>query len=263
MAIGTGTLNCLRFVGAAVGFCLCALNAIGAGAETIRYCHNNWPPYAYNTDEGPAGISVEILKQASNRAGYTAEFNELPWERCLKSVADGEMDAVVDAAKRDGYLQGDVGFSVYTNTFWVREEFNPGSSILSALNGRRLGLVRGYVYGNRLEEQISESGAIVDLAKDDEQNIRKLSYGRTDAIIGDYVGTRIIAAQQGFKPVPVLPHHSFDLLYPSFNLGQGVMQGRINDALGSMMSDGSIDRVYRDSLGVELSDILPDASPGM
>lgn len=233
-----------------------------ARAEDARYCFNNWPPYTYLDDTGEAvGISIDILKQASQRAGYEPVFTELPWERCLRDVVEGRQDAVIDAASRDAYLQGNVSFSVYTNTFWIRDGNDDAIPLQPSFKGHRLGLVRGYVYGDELDEEIAQSGAIIDYAKDDWQNVRKLSYGRTDAIIGDYVSTRIFAMENDLDVKPVLPHHSFDRLYPSFNLGQDVMHAKINTVLAEMMKDGTIDRIYLDALGVPFSDIIPDMNP--
>ncbi|MEQ9490686.1 MAG: transporter substrate-binding domain-containing protein [Alphaproteobacteria bacterium] len=243
-------------------FCVFALGSAHTRAESAQYCYNDWPPYAFTDGSGNAtGISIEILTQASRRAGYEPVFTELPWERCLRDVELGDQDAVIDAASRDNYLQGDVSFSVYTNTFWVRQGYDASQPLLSSFAGKRLGLVRGYVYGDVLDKEIEQSGAIIDYALNDAQNIRKLAFSRTDAIIGDFVSTRIFAKENAYDLKPVLPHHSFDRLYPSFNRSQAVMHERIDTALADMMKDGTIDRIYHDALGIHFSDIMPDMNP--
>jgi len=247
----------LRIVAAAV---LCAVPLAGSAEaqSLIRYCFNDWPPYTHVSEGTPTGISVRILDEASRRAGYVAEFRELPWKRCLQWVLEGKQDAVIDAAGREAYLQGPTSFSVYTNTFWQRPDGVMNAPDTAQLAGESLGLVLGYEYGSRLEREIAEAGVIVDHAADDQNNAHKLAYGRLDAIIGDFVNTRIHAANDGLDLVPVLPHHSFDLLYPSFNPSLIEMQRRVDAALAEMLRDGSIDEIYRSEIDVTFSDVMPD-----
>ncbi|KAA3625938.1 MAG: hypothetical protein DWQ08_08660, partial [Proteobacteria bacterium] len=90
---------------------------------TLNFCFNAWPPYTYVEDGKAQGVSVEIAREAATRAGFAATFVELPWIRCLEAVRkDDRVDAVLDAARRPDFIQGSTSTSVYTNTFWVREE---------------------------------------------------------------------------------------------------------------------------------------------
>lgn len=231
-----------------------------AEAAAIRFCFNQWSPYATVRNGEVVGISVEILREAAKQAGLVAVFTELPWNRCLKSVSDGEMDAVLDAAARDNFLQGPTSVTRYSNTFWVREGDDAVSFTLAVLRGRDLGLVDGYVYPPSLLSLIEKAGTGIEYSIDDANNIRKLAFGRVDAIIGDLVGTAVFAREHRFDVRPLHPSHSVDLLYHSFNMGRGHLHGRIDASLAKMLESGEIDRIYMKHVGFTFADIVTKSS---
>ena len=228
-----------------------------ADEPEVRYCFNDWPPYARMEGEIAAGISIDILREASARAGVAASFVELPWNRCLEMVRSGELDAVIDAVERPEYLQGPTSFSYYTNTVWVREEFPTDSLDFEALRGRNIGLIDGYKYPDDLRSELRRAGMTIGYSVNDRANIRKLAFDRVDAIIGDFVSTLIFAQENDLKLKPLTPTHSADRLYTSFNRDRGEIHARIDAALAAMIADGSIDRVYRRYLGKSLDEIAP------
>lgn len=228
-----------------------------AGDPEVRYCFNDWPPYAQMAGKNAEGISVDILREATVRAGMAARFLELPWNRCLDMVRSGEMDAVIDAAKRPEYLQGPNSFSYYTNTVWVRDDFPADSLDFGAFQEKTIGLINGYKYPDSLWSELRSAGMIIVYSVDDGANIRKLAFARVDAIIGDFVGTLTFAKENDLKLKPLSPTHSADRLFPSFNRNKGELHSRIDAALAAMIADGSIDRVYRRHLGMSLGEIGP------
>lgn len=232
-------------------------NARSHEHRAVRYCFNFWFPYTREVDGRVEGISIDILREATARAGMRAEFAQLPWKRCLETVRRGEIDAVVDAAERPDLLQGPTSFSVYTNTFWVREDFPADEFDPAALAGKEIGLVDGYLYPEKLWEDLRSLGATIDSSVDDGTNIRKLAFGRVDAIIGDYVSTLVFVRENGLKLKPLSPSHSADRLYPSFNAERSMLQANIDSVLAEMVADGAVDRIYRRHLGQALQDILP------
>ena len=131
---------------AVVACMLLLAHSASAQPPPARFCFNAWKPYAYTEAGRIDGLSIVILKEAARRAGYTAEFAELPWKRCLILVEAGEYDAVMDAAARKQFLQGPTSYVVYTNTFWVRGDDVVDKFSLAALREKTVGMVSGYVY---------------------------------------------------------------------------------------------------------------------
>jgi len=232
-------------------FVVLLLLSMGAAhAGTVSFCFSDWPPYSMMKDGEAQGVSIEILKQAAQRADLKPSFQELPWNRCLQMVKAGEIDAVIDAAKRKEYLQGDITHSVYTNTFWVRADDPVKEIDIEHFNGRSIGLVAGYKYAEPLDSILADARLKKEYSKDDTTNIRKLSFGRIDVIIGDYVGTRSFADKNGLSLRPILPSYSVDRLYPSFNLQKSDVHERLNEGLRAITKEGIVDAIYKRALGI-------------
>ena len=115
-----------------------------ATRSSVSFCFNDWPPFASKTTDGAEGISITIIDEAAKRFGKEAIFEELPWNRSLQKVKDGEIDAVIDAAERSEFIQGPASFSIFSDTFWVRED--SGIMNYSDITGGKVGLVDGYKY---------------------------------------------------------------------------------------------------------------------
>jgi ABC-type amino acid transport substrate-binding protein len=235
---------------------LCVATARAVGSEEVRvvtFCYNDWPPYAALADGEAVGLSVDVLREAARRGGWRAHFVELPWKRCLQAVRDGEVDAVMDASDRPEFVHGAVSFSVYTNTFWVREDDPLLVFAPAALAGRRLGLVTGYIYGDAMDALFNEYGMQIDRSVDDAMNIKKLSFGRTDVIVGDFVSTQRFVNAKQLNLRVLQPSHSVDFLHTSFNPASAAIMQGVDAALLEMCRDGWIEAAYRKTLGVGFS----------
>jgi len=226
------------------------------GQSTVRFCFNSWPPYIQQDETGVSGISVDVLTEAARRADLTAVFEELPWNRCLEMVRQGTMDAVVDAAGREEFLHGPSSYSVYTNTIWVRDDDPLDSFSIDLLKGRRIGLVHGYEYPDALHSDMTNAGSTYEFSVDDAANVRMLAFGRVDAIIADLVSTLSFAREHGLSIHPLVPDHSVDRLYPSFNPDRADLHRALDAALADLIDDGTVDRAYRNHLGVGFEDVI-------
>jgi len=240
-------------IGALV-LCLATARAVGADeVRVVTFCYNDWPPYAALADGEAVGLSVDILREAVRRAGQRPHFVEFPWKRCLQAVRDGEVDAVMDASDRPEFVHGAVSFSVDTNTFWVREDDPQIVFDAAALAGRRLGLVTGYIYGDAMDALFAEHGMQIDRSVDDAMNVKKLSFGRTDVIVGDFVSTQRFVNAKRLNLRALQPSHSVDFLHTAFNPARAAIMQRVDAALLEMCRDGWIEAAYRKTLGVGFS----------
>lgn len=225
-----------------------------ASESWVTFCFNDWPPFVTNTNAGPEGISIAIIKESARRIGLQVRFEELPWNRCLQKVKDGEIDAVIDAAERTEFIQGPASFSLFSDTFWVREQ--GGAVNYSDISGGKVGLVDGYNYGSSLLDYLDVLNLQQEMAVDDPTNIRKLAFGRVNVIIADLASTLHFSRRHGLSIRPILPPFSYDRLYASFSQDKVEIQHQFDQIFTELLNDGFIDTVYQQHLGTSYSEIL-------
>lgn len=218
--------------------------AATARENVISYCFVHWPPFTIDDGSAaPTGISVDIVGEATRRAGYTAQFTALPWKRCLGSVLDGRYDAALDSARRRGFLQGSVSFSFSANALWVRHSAADAAYLgPEQLFGRRVGVVAGYKIDPAL---LAERRILTEEAPSDLINLRKLDAGRVDYALASLMTGNQLARQYNFNIRPLAPLLYVNRLFPAFNRDRGARQAALEAALAAMMADGSIDATYR------------------
>lgn len=224
------------------------------GAE-LRFCFNDWPPYTSEDAKGIQGISIDIIRAAAAKSGLSVSFEKLPWNRCLEMVRQGGLDGVIDAAKRPNFLQGPASFSAYTNTFWVDRDSALQHFEPAGLSGKTVGLVSGYTYPADLLGILSKAQVTIDYSVDDGTNIRKLAFGRVDAIVADYANTKFLTHTKNLTIRALAPTHSSDNLYPSLNSALTVEHAALNAALEALLRDGTVDQIYRDHLGIGFDEL--------
>ena len=227
-----------------------------AHSQEVRFCFNDWPPYTSLDGDEPVGITVDIIREASRRANMVATFHERPWARCLKSVRSGQMDGVLGAMERPEFAQGPASFSVYTNTFWVRQDAGIQRFDAASVLGCTIGLVHAYKYPPSLERILDKGDVVKEFSAADAMNIRKLAFERVDVIVADYASTLVFARKNQLAIRPLSPTHSLDRLYPSFNKGREALQRRIDQHLADMLKDGFIDAVYVEHLGIQFNELV-------
>jgi polar amino acid transport system substrate-binding protein len=230
-----------------------------ARADALKACFVAWPPYEETVDSKPTGLTVEIMTEAARRAGYKIQFTERPWQRCLADVADGTADLFLDGSDYSDYLRGRNPTAAFVNAFFVRAD-DPLQHYdgLDALAGHSVGLVRTYKYPAEIR---SHPGLQRNLAPEtDQQQATMLAAGRFDLLLGDLVNIRALAAADHLAIRSLMPAFSVTPLYPHFGRSDALPMRRIDEAVGSMAVDGTIDRLYRARLGLGLSELLAGKS---
>ena len=232
-------------------FFLLSVSPFTAADDAVSFCFNDWPPYSMMTAEGARGITVEIVRRAAESVGREARFVEREWSDCLKLVEDGELDAVLDAARRDAYLQGPTSFNSYTDTFWVSNRSNINR--YDQLSGGEIALVEGYNYADSLLAHIESLRVRVVRGADDPSNIRDLAGGEIDAAVADLASTFAFTREHNLPVHPILPPFSVDLLYVSFNRQKVELQREFDRAFAGLIEQGVVDRIYVEYIGTPYS----------
>lgn len=239
-----------------LGICLSFAPFTPVNAQTpLTFCFEKWEPYTFiDENKKASGLSIHLIEIAAKKLDIAVKFVYLPWKRCLSSVENGRMDAVIDAAKRDVFLQGPTTLAYYTNTIWVHtyDALHTLPSLI-ALKERRAGYIDGYSYS---PDYMSIPGVRIDYSPDQETVLRKLDAARVDFAVADYVTSKHLLKTKPLHVRELRPFPAVNPLYLSFHKSR-VKEHRLFEAtFKAMKEDGSVDAAYQAHIGVTLKDLI-------
>jgi polar amino acid transport system substrate-binding protein len=213
---------------------LAALPASAQAPRTVRITNGEWPPYlsASAPDKGELSHVVEL---AFEHAGVKVEYGFFPWPRALMLAKVGEWDGSVAWARsaereRDFFFSEPIAVSE-TVLYHLKAKRIDWSDV-GDLAHYRIGISRGYFYGDAFAQAVERGQLVVESVAQDEINLRKLLAGRIDVFPID---KRVAAGllHQHFTPADVaqLDYHPKPLYIQTVHL----MLSRANGANRQLM----------------------------
>ena len=244
-------------------FCLFAFFHAPADVQAndpLKACFVVWAPYTKLVDGKPQGITVDIMREAAKRASFDLTLQSLPWKRCLSKVQRREFDFALDAVDRPGFIHGKHPNALYIQAFWIRasEDYGP-FEYLGKLTGKRLGLMQGFQYS---DEILNAGFSIIEWVKTENIAARMLFHNRLDLVYADAVVMQNVIQMEKLDLKPMYPVHQVQPLYASFNVGFTGKRDRMDQAIGSMHEDGTIDLIYTRHTGLGFSGFVEMAKRG-
>ncbi|TBU87645.1 substrate-binding periplasmic protein [Phytopseudomonas dryadis] len=216
-----------------------------ACAERLRLVADTWPPFTDLRLPGN-GVAVELVATALERAGYASEYRELPWERAIRGLQQGEHDVLVNA----WYSEERARFGHFSQPYLInriRLVQRKGDAIhfaqLSDLYPHRIAVLRGYAYSQAFnaDPKLSTIGVgsfesaarmvhrrRVNLALEDEY-VARFQFAHN---LGD------IAEQLEFLPTP-LSENGLHILIRRSHAGHAEIGASFDAAISAMRADGS------------------------
>jgi len=166
-----------------------ALGAAKADERTLVIAADRWCPVNCDPGTEKPGFMVDIARAIVEPHGYTVRYETINWARALLYARSGQFDGVFGALREDApdfvlpaLPQGKtkVGLFKQAGAPWryIGEE---------SLNGRSVGVILDYAYGEHLETLLEER-TITSYQGGDaplDINVRKLAAGRLDLVIED------------------------------------------------------------------------------
>jgi polar amino acid transport system substrate-binding protein len=122
------------------------------------------------------------------------------------------------------------------------------------LNGKRIGVIRGWSYTEAFDEAIRDGSIKVSESSSDEANFKMLVSGRLDAVIAiELAGQRIIQQLQLRQVLALTPPLGINPTYLVFakQAKQKALLQRFDRTLLEMRADGSLDRLVQQAIGSE------------
>lgn len=243
-----------------LGWMLCTLACFALvgepGRTRLRLCEDPWPPYTLGRSGEVAedGIVPELVAEIADRMGLEAEVLLLPWVRCIKMVADGELDGVA-AITRNEEREEDFVFSEPLLSAPAYVWFSAGKaeparawSGFEAFEGRIMGVTLGFHYGDAYQAALDEGLLNVQVAQTDEQNFAKLARGRIDFFIcNDWVARYLIQGRPEWREA----FEHFEKPVDSYDFHLAILRdsplakrmGELNQVIADLHAEGVVGRI--------------------
>jgi polar amino acid transport system substrate-binding protein len=194
MVIGHTLTNAFAVIalGLAIGF---ADSDCKADDKKLSIVADNYPPY-YGKGLRNGGVLTEIVAKAFKRAGYEVEINFVPWKRALEGAKAGKHDGLFTL----WYRKEREAWFIYSNPispaseigFYKRKDSDISFKAFEDLKPYMIGVGRGYA----TPPGFKEASLKTSLAKDDEENLRKLHKGRIDLALTDKLVAKYIISSR-------------------------------------------------------------------
>ncbi|MEB0079025.1 transporter substrate-binding domain-containing protein [Pseudomonas sp. CCI3.2] len=236
----------------AMGLLGLLLMAHGAEAQTLRLVGDAWPPFT-DVNLANGGLATDLVSTALKRAGYTTEFEQVPWARALFGLGEGRYDVLVDAwFNHDRTLLGEFSNEYLLNRvrFLKRKDSPIVFDNLQQLHPYPIAVVRGYAYSLAFDNDAELQKVPVHSFS---MALQMLEAGRVALTVEDeYVARYNLnnESQQVRDSVEFLPRslseNSLHILVSLKNPDHAQIVANFDREIAAMKADGTYDRLFRE-----------------
>lgn len=190
------------------------LAALPAAAECVMSVRlDEDPPYLMTLPDGrPAGVNVDVVREALRRMGCKADFRTMPFIRALRALRTGELNILPNAFRspeRETFVLYSRTLSRVPNRLFVRTADKDRWAVASLGDVPRLGIRLGLAGWALTSPDFASFArdpafkAMVTTAPSQDGLLRMLQAGRVDAVILDEVTARWELRRLGFADAAV------------------------------------------------------------
>ena len=161
-------------------------------ADEIVLVADEWCPYNCGPKNKNPGFMVEIAKYAFAKEGHKVIYRTVPWARAIEMVREGRHQGIIGTGRAEtpDFIFPDIELGRATHTFYTRRDFPWKYNGLDSLKEIDLGVIDQYSHGNLYKDYIKPNEGSINIqvigGEDGlTRNIKKLSYGRIDALVED------------------------------------------------------------------------------
>jgi polar amino acid transport system substrate-binding protein len=197
---------------------ICLIAWTGLAQSQVPELRGGWSPgIPYQFEElGPgdqtqlSGLDIEIMREASRRAGFRPVFLELPWAENLRGVQDGDLNfamAATPVEARKEWAWFSAPYRTENIALFVRRGeglSRTGEASIDALarllaEGHRIGVIRGYFVGPEASALLTKEVFASQIVRvdNDARLVDALLTGAVDAILADRLATASTAWKSG------------------------------------------------------------------
>lgn len=227
--------------------------SLTARAETITAAGDPWPPFL-DPDHPKQGVAMEIARAAFKSQGHELEFSFVPWARAIDGVKKGEYDALIGTwwteertqflRYSDPYLTNEIKFIKRKGDTFEFDE-------LRSLEGKTVGTVRGYGYGDTFA---NADFFTREPAPQLITNVRKVIHNRLDLALEDELVARSLIAKEDPALLEQITFTENALSSQNLHVTSGLSNPRhsmvieaFNNGLKAIRENGTFDRILEEN----------------
>ena len=231
-----------------------------AGGSLTVATEPAFPPFESQGEGGELeGFDIDLMNAIGETAGLEIQFESLPFDGIIPALQAGTVDAAISAMTITEERANTVSFSrpyFKAGLAIAVSEDNTEITALEDLEGKRIAVQIGTTGAAQAEEISDAEVTAFDSAP---LALQELANGNVDAVINDAPVTLDAIASgniQGLKVVGELVTEEFyGIALPMDSPNVDV----VNDALNTMLEDGTYAEIYQKWFGVEPPE-LPDTA---
>ncbi len=215
-----------------------------ADSLQLRLLTEEYPPFNMQTPgKQITGSATDIVRELMLRSGIRYSIELLPWLRAYNRAVLEPATCVFATTRTDQRESQFKWIGPVGETSWVLFGRSDNPRVLNNLEEARRYRLGGYS-GDALAQYLIARNFDVDLATQDEQNIRKLLAGRIDYwATGKYSGSLLLAREKVSNVRAVLTFNT-TFLYLACNIGMSDhLVSQLNDTLRKMQKDGTVAKI--------------------
>jgi polar amino acid transport system substrate-binding protein len=200
-------MQTLRLPGLSRLLCLLALCApLAARADEHIHFDTGSPPTMYRGADGRAsGIYPALVAAAFRRAQIPIQAEATPFRRMIAVLQQppGGAGAVIRTAERERLADFSAPYFLERVMVYARRPLPDAG--LDQLRGLRVGVIRGWSYGDPFDQARQLREFQVEEVERDVQNFEKLRLGRVDAVLATEPAGELLLRLPRFRGLQAMP----------------------------------------------------------
>lgn len=238
------------FLAAAFAFLAQTGSTLAQEKISINFDESNHP-FMYGAASEAKGIYPSLIEAVFNKMGTPAHLEAMPWKRAIANIDEGKAGVgglYKNTAREAKYDYSAPLYEEKLVLYTLKGKSFPYAK-LEDLNGKALGAVRGWSYGDAFDAARTAGKFKVEEAESDQLNLKKLVADRVDAIIASPLAIEPILKKEALAgKIEALPNPlAANDTYLAFNkkAGQSALLVKFNEALAAMKADGSYEKLTK------------------
>lgn len=205
-----------------------------------------YPPFEYRENGELTGLDIDLMNEIANRLGVEAEYVDTPFDTIFTDLAAGQFDAVISGAtitpEREQEVNFSEGYFASLQALTVQEDTGI-ESIDDLGDGDVVAVQSGTTGEIWAEENLAPNGVQIRAFAEAPQTYDALEAGQVDGVIFDE--SSAVPETEARPGLVVADTVDTGEVYGiAVNPDNPELLDAINDALTSMIEDGTYDEIY-------------------